>query len=207
MKSLSLTKPLLLVVVGLPGAGKSFFSQQFAETFHAPLIRTDYMHSLLFPRKSISKTSSQVVSNLAMYQLVELFKTQKTSVIDGIGSTKTERNTLHKMATKAGYDTLYIWVQTDNITAKYRSMTRSNRRKSDMYNESLSADQYDTLEKRFMPPAGTENCVVVSGKHTYATQARIVLKKLVKPRESQVEAAGRNQTSSRPALSRNITIR
>ncbi|MBI3889304.1 hypothetical protein HY312_01855 [Candidatus Saccharibacteria bacterium] len=41
MKSLNLTKPHLIVVVGIPGAGKTYFGQQFSTTFNAPYLKYD----------------------------------------------------------------------------------------------------------------------------------------------------------------------
>ncbi len=199
MKSLSLTKPLVLVVIGLPGAGKSFFSTQFADTFHAPLLRSDYWHHLLYKDQTVTKASLQTVKTVLFAQLAEILKTQKTCVIDGLGATKLEREKIRTSAQKADYDILYIWVQTDKATAKYRSMTRSKRRKGDVFNPSLSSEEYDNFEKRFTLPANSENYLVVSGKHTYATQARIVLKKLVQPREQNTSQPSRGSDHHIPA--------
>ncbi len=176
MKSLSLVKPLILIVIGTPGSGKSFFARQFSETFSAPEVNYDRLQHML-------STDSEVVQKIAEFEIDELLKTQKTFIIDGAGYSRAKRIALRKKAQESGYDTLLIWVQTDENTAKYRSMKRSSRRKDDQYNTSLTSQQYDALVKRFSPPAANEQSVVISGKHTYATQAKVVLKKLVTPRE------------------------
>ncbi len=179
MKSLSLARPLVLATVGLPGSGKSFFARQFSETFGAPVASADRLKHLV---------GNEVVTPLARYFMEELFKTQKTFIVDGMAATRAERMELRKIAKAKGYDVLLIWVQTDATTSQYRSMKRSDKREDDRYNGSLTADEYEREAKRFYPPIASEPAVVISGKHTYATQARIVLKKLVTPRIEDAKA-------------------
>ncbi|MEO7904367.1 MAG: hypothetical protein ABIR91_01085, partial [Candidatus Saccharimonadales bacterium] len=42
--------------------------------------------------------------------------------------------------------------------------------------------EYDRVVKRFNAPLPTETFIVISGKHTYASQAKVVLKRLSTPR-------------------------
>lgn len=182
MKSLSLAKPLMLVIVGHPGAGKTHFSQQFSETFSAPRVDFDGVkHSVGTLDSGSKKDLQRVATTIINGQLDELFKTQKTFILDGLGATKTERIALKKRAHDAGYDMLLVWVQTDDATAKYRAVSRKQDHK-----QTLTIEEYDILVKKFNAPQANEAQVVISGKHTYATQAKAVLKKLVLPREDEV---------------------
>jgi len=209
MKSLSLAKPLVLVMVGLPGSGKSFFARQFSETFSAPVISYDRMRHILTAAAGPGKETQNLVGELVTYQLDELFKTKKSFMLDGGGASRTQRIELRKLARAADYDVLLIWVQTDTNTSQYRSMKRSSRRTDDQYNPSLSADEYTHAAKRFTPPQKNEPYVVISGKHTYASQARIVLKKLVAPREAQpiVNHEGRKPADDDAGPRRGILVR
>jgi predicted kinase len=183
MKSLSLAKPLVLVVIGHPGSGKSFFSRQFSDTFNAPRVSYDTLSHLVKPLSVTNQKAGQkVIINILSEQISELLKSQKTFIVDGIGSTKTERLSLRKQANEAGYDTLLVWVQTDEATTRYRSVSRKQEDQ-----EALSLDEYSKAVKRFTPPLANEPHVVISGKHTYATQAKVVLKKLVMPREQSIQ--------------------
>jgi predicted kinase len=170
MKSLSLTQPHLIVMVGVPGAGKSFFAEKFAETFHAPYVSLEKI--LPFT------TTVSDASHLMQQQTTELLKTRQSIILEGDTDTRTERDKLARQARIAGYETLLVWVQTDPITAKSRSV----RETKDKTNRTISTDEYDRIVKRFTPPSVIEKPTVISGKHTYATQAKIVLKKLSAPR-------------------------
>jgi predicted kinase len=196
------------MVVGIPGSGKSFFSRQFSDTFGAPLVSYDEIRSSLYGTAAFDKSQLEIVKAVMDIQIAQLLKTNKTFIVDGIGMTRIERSNLRKHILKHSYDMLIVWVQTDVATAQFRSMKRSQRRKDDEYNVSLNHDQYTVLEKRFTAPSESEKTVVISGKHTYASQAKIVLKNLVTPRDPlSVEKTDFSQARNASSSSRGILIR
>lgn len=194
MKSLSLSRPLVIMVVGLPGSGKSFFARQFADMFGAPLVSADYVRHTLFPESKYTSEEDAYVQTLTQNQLTELFKTSKTMLVDGGANTRAARTKIEQQAKIHGYGTLVVWVQTDEPTAISRSLKRSAKRQADELNSPLSADAYKRLKKQFGAPSRFENVIVISGKHTYATQARVVLKKLVAPRDTVVVSRPHDST-------------
>jgi hypothetical protein len=104
---------------------------------------------------------------------------------------------LAQFANNADYDTLTIWVQTDEPTAKKRATHRNAKRPGDELNTSLTTDQFAAYAKRIQTPQPRENYVVVSGKHTYATQARMVLRKLAAPRAIKADQAPARNKAAR----------
>lgn len=193
MKSLSLSHPHLLIVTGIPGSGKTFFAEKFADTFRAPFVNYE---------KIIKRSAdSQAADEIFLYQLDELLKTHQTILVEGFGETRTDRIELTRKAKSAGYEPLIIWVQTDPYTAKDR-LTRPSKNKTEQL---LTSDEYDREFKRFTPPNAAEKSVVVSGKHTYATQAKVVLKKLTTPRAEI--SAHTTPIAAREPGRRNITVR
>lgn len=194
MKSLSLSRPHLIIMVGVPGSGKSFFAEKFAATFHAPHINRDKITSIVGDKKT--------ADYLFSLQLKELLKTHQSIIIEGPTFTRTERSALAKVASDAGYETLFLWVQTDPATAKARS-TKTNK---ETLRTPLTSEQHDTLVKRFSPPHPLEKPVVISGKHTYATQVKVVLKKLSAPRAEISTHRKPPVRSEQPSTRRNIVI-
>lgn len=176
------------MLVGLPGAGKSFFARQFSEMFGAPLVSTDRLRFELFPKPGFTTNEYELVRDLANIQITELLKTKTSIVIDGPCNAKTERQNLALLAKKAGYNCLTIWVQTDGPTAKFRATKRSPRRTDDKHSPSLTNEQFTSLAKLFTPPT-TEDYIVISGKHAYRTQATMVLRRLTAPRATEAENA------------------
>jgi len=132
-------------------------------------------------------------------------------LIDGVCDTRQERTGLEQLAAKHGYGTLTVWVQTDEPTAKARSLQRNPKRPGDEFNSRLTPEQFGVIAKRFVPPT-REDYVVISGKHTYTTQAKMVLRKLAAPRAEKADAAYQQETKqvrtgSTVQARRNVIIR
>jgi predicted kinase len=215
MKSLSLSRPLVIMVVGLPGAGKSFFARQFADMFNAPLISTDKIRYTLFENSAYSSQEDALVQEITNNQIEELLKTGKTIVVDGGVNSRTARLNINKLAHKHGYGKMVVWIQTDEPTSLARSIKRSEKRKGDEMNAPMSAAAFERYKRLFSIPTVSENVIVISGKHTYATQARVILKKLVSPRDIAVSSrepeSKQIQVTSEPTNDvqprrRNVTI-
>lgn len=168
MKSLQLSKPHLLVVVGIPGAGKSFFASQFSDTFNAPYVDFGQFRRVAGDFK--------LGTQLANYTLGQLLKTNSTVIVEGRGATRADRLELEKAVQKYSYNVLYIWVQTDSESSEHRAVHSKT--------ATLLQDDYDRQVKEFESLDRSKPHVVISGKHTYASQARVVLKKLTAARES-----------------------
>ncbi|HRN90356.1 MAG TPA: ATP-binding protein, partial [Candidatus Saccharibacteria bacterium] len=177
MRTLSLNKPHLIVMVGIPGAGKSFFAEHFAQTFNAPIVSYDQIRTQLYNNPTFTDDEQEIVGRIANHMLQELFKSERTILYEGPSDLRTERSAISKLARDAGYETLFIWVQTESSSAKSRSIKAKNDKIS-------NADEFNAKIKRFSAPHQTEHAVVISGKHTYASQLKIVLKRLVEPRAS-----------------------
>lgn len=197
MKSLSLTTPRAIFVVGIPGAGKTFFAEKFAETFNAPYIDVEKIRRTVFSSPTYDKNEQQAIDELALSYLTELLKTKKTLLFEGGTEARVDRMNLSKLVKTHGYEPLFVWVQTEPATANSRA-TRGVRGQD--ASKVISQERYESLAAKFTPLNRTEDFVVISGKHTYATQARAVLKRLAEPRiEAEKEVPVRSvRQASRP---------
>lgn len=169
MKPLSLTSPHLIIMVGIPGSGKSFFADHFASTFNTSFVSIEKITEELGESTTIDQPTAVRIST---FLLTELLKSGQTIVYEGLTETRTARQALIKAARDNGYEPLVVWVQTESIAAKQRA-TKQKRSKSH-----LSDEQFDVALRRFTPPSAVEKPIVISGKHTYPSQLKIVLKYL-----------------------------
>jgi predicted kinase len=193
MKQLSLNRPHIIVMVGIPGSGKSAFAEHFASTFDAPIVSGKRMRASFKGSDIPEQDLDQVVSLMQMHTLTELFKTKSTIVYDGDSGSRSRRKALIDYATKFGYEPLIVWTQTDTTTSRERFVksSRSKRGQSEL------ADKFDKQSKIFTPPNDSEKYVVISGKHTYPSQLKVVLRKLAEPRAGLANAASRAATPVR----------
>lgn len=160
MTPLHLSRPHAIMMVGLPGSGKSFFAEQFAATFNAPYIDALTLTSYAKDVKSAMK----IVTNFAG----QIVKTKQTFIYEGDTDNHALRAEFAQFAKAHGYTPLVIWVQVDEKTAKDRTLKAD---KMDSY-------AFDEVAREFQAPLNDEKPVVISGKHTYASQAKKVLASL-----------------------------
>lgn len=195
MKSLSLSQPHVIVMVGVPGSGKSFFAEKFSETFNAPFASLE---------KIIPFAKSTTAANTVFEQHIDqLLKTRQSLVVEGIATSRVGRDAFVRKAKAAHYEVLFVWVQTDPATAKARALRKG--RDSDAF--ALSSEQFDKAVRQFTAPTTLEKPIVISGKHTYATQAKAVLKRLSAPRAEISAHAAAPVRAEEPRRRGNIIVR
>lgn len=182
MQTLRLTRPHLVIMVGLPGSGKSFFAERFAETFSVPLVSWDLLRRELFNQPTHSAEENEIIDRVAAALTEQLFKTGATILSEGGVLSLSARRAVAARARAAGYEPVFVWVQTDEATA--RSRAKKNNLPEGVFIRDVRA---------FTPLRDSEPTVVVSGKHTYASQLKVVLKHLSAPR------AEASATPKRPA--------
>lgn len=198
MKSLELTKPHIVIMVGIPGAGKSFFAEHFAESFKAPMINLEKLRHNLFESPTYDKNEDLMIEKIADNLLNQIIKTDRTIVYVGQTNLRTERIDIAKKFKDLGYEPLFVWVQTEPITARKRAHK--------VYG--IDKESFNEKLKKFTPPHPSERAVVISGKHTYSSQIKIVLKRLIEPREKSNQSEQPKVIAARrPIRSRNVLIR
>lgn len=184
MKSLSLSRPHMIILVGIPGSGKSFFAEKFAATFGTPLVSTAAIRSILKSSLDHDRSADSKIVSLMVGQII---KTKQTFVYDGDTHTRTGRQKLVDMASKLGYKPVLLWVQTDTLSARLRATKARDHGR-------FTSDEFDRAVRVFQAPDVKEKPIVVSGKHTFASQLKIVLSHLTSPRPTQTTSA---RTSAR----------
>jgi shikimate kinase len=159
-------------MIGIPGAGKSTFAEHFADTFQAPIVS----ETKLQRQYDLSDTEAETLRDTI---LNEYMKTHRTVLIDGGLEAKDKREALVRKLIKSGYRPLIVWVQTDTTEA-FRRASRPFPAGS-----SIDTETFERLLDVFQAPGEKEKMVVISGKHTYASQLKIILKQLATPDSSQ----------------------
>lgn len=172
MKPLTSASPHAIIMIGIPGSGKSMFAERFAETFKAPIVsQTKLQYAYNLSEKQAEQLRNSILS--------EYMKTHRTVLIDGGLDAKEKREIMVRMLIKAGYRPLIVWVQTDTNEA-FRRATKPFPRGS-----GLNDKGFDRLIAQFEAPSEKEKMIVISGKHTYTSQLKIILKQLATPDHSQ----------------------
>lgn len=184
MKELQTSKPLILGIIGLPGAGKTHFAREFSEMFGAPVVEMDVLRQLVFGDRNTSKDDEDGLKRLYWHLATEQAKSKHTFILDGNLSSYGTRSEARTMAKKAGYEILWIWVQTSELVAR----DRSTRAKRGGTNTIMSQQAFDNAVKSFELPRNVEPHVVTSGQRTFSSQVRPILARLAEAHQARLQA-------------------
>ena len=178
MGKLELKPPLLLITMGYPGSGKSFFARQFGEQYSLPVLSDERIRFELFENPQFNNDESDIVSRVFDYALEQLMRTGSSLVCDGSFLKLKDRQRIQDQAKKAGFRTLTVWLQTDINTSNIRARRRDRRNPDSKYAFDLNAVQFKNISESLQRPNDKEKFVVISGKHAFKGQSLTVLRKI-----------------------------
>jgi predicted kinase len=173
-----LTKPVLIILYGFPGSGKTFFSRQFSEEINAANINGDLLRFEFFENPSYTRDEDDVVNHLSLFMVGQFLQTGVSVVYDANSMRQSQRRILKDIANRAKAETLIVWPQIYMESAFMRVVKRDRRKADDKYNRQLDRTSFEQVISGMQNPSVHEDYVVISGKHNFITHKNAVFKKL-----------------------------
>jgi predicted kinase len=178
MGKLLTNKPVLIMMYGYPGAGKTHFAAELSKAMNAAHVQGDRIRAELFEQPRYDKNEDQVVARLMEYMTEEFLNAGVNVIFDGNSTNRlVQRRALREIARKVRGQTLLVWLQIDQESAMARIAGRDRRRNDDKFARAYTKEVFK-LEVGAMQKPQNEDYVVVSGKHTFAMQRNAFVKKL-----------------------------
>lgn len=97
-----LARPVLIVVSGLPGSGKSYFSRRLAERFPLVVLETDSLRQRLVPKPTYSAEESQRLFAATHLLIKRLLQKSIPVLLDATNLVERHREILYHLAEKTG---------------------------------------------------------------------------------------------------------
>lgn len=170
-------KPLLILLYGFPGAGKTYFARQLTEHLHAAHVHGDRIRSELFEQPRYDREENEVVGHLMDYMTGEFLNAGMSVVYDANAMRATQRRKLRDLARKSGAQPILIWQQIDMESAFLRASKRDRRRADDKFSPAIDRQTFERVATGMQNPQN-EDYIVISGKHVFDTQISALMKRL-----------------------------
>lgn len=170
MSKLTPSKPLLILLYGFPGAGKTYFARQLCEQIQAAHVQGDRIRSELFDQPRYDKEENNVIGQLMDYMTEEFMRAGLSVVYDVNAMRYSQRHALREMARQHKAQAVLVWFQVDPETAFLRAAKRDRRRADDKYAGPMDQRTFEGIASGMQNPKNTEDYVVISGKHVFNTQ-------------------------------------
>jgi predicted kinase len=177
MNKIVLNRPVLAILYGFPGSGKSYVARQLAETVQMAHISADRLRSELFEHPRYDQQEDAIIAHLMNYITEEFLKAGVSVVYDANAMRLTQRRTLRELARQQRAECLLIWLQVDTETAYLRTQGRDRRTSDDKFAEPQTRLTFDK-QLSFMQNPQNEDYLVISGKHNFVTQKAAILSRL-----------------------------
>ncbi len=143
--------PTLVILVGLPGSGKSYFAAKLIEKIPAVLLESDFLRKDLVQRPVYSKFESFRLFR-AIHELIrELLGAKYNVILDATNLSEDSRRPLNSIAKETGAKLVLVHLNTPRAVAEERLSGRAFR--PDGYSDADWA-VYQKLEVGFEPITG-----------------------------------------------------
>lgn len=178
MAKIVLNKPVLIMMYGFPGAGKTYFARQLSSSLQAVHVSEDRIRGELFEKPRYDKEENEVVQHLTHYMAEEFINAGVSVIYDANLVRSQQRRQLRDLAKRTHAKPILLWFQVDHDTAFTRIMKRDKRRADDKYARTFDRSGFDAYITSMQNPGREEDFVVLSGKHSFPMQRSTLVRRL-----------------------------
>ena len=172
---MSMSQPVLYLMIGYPGAGKTTVSKFIHELTGAEHLWSDHIRHRLFKNPTHSKTESLELYTHLNDLTDKLLSEGKSVIFDTNFNFYKDREHLRTIAAKHGAKAVLIWVTTPLATARSRATEQSHDQHTRIWGN-MSITDFTRISSKLEPPRLNENAFEIDGAHITERTVQDLLK-------------------------------
>lgn len=146
-----LPRAVLVVVSGLPGTGKSYFSRRLAERIPIAVVETDVMRRALFPEPDYSAEESARLFRACHALIEEMARKRIPVLLDATNLVEANRERLYNIAHRANAKLILVRVEAPPEVVAHRLSRRDEGAADPEDNSSAGRSVYDRMASSAEP--------------------------------------------------------
>jgi predicted kinase len=115
------SRPVLIVMTGLPGTGKSYVSRRIFEAIPSVIVQSDFVRKTLYPRPSYTSDESNFVYQTCHSLILSLLQKGYRVIFDATNLIERNRELLYQIAERARAVVIVVrtWAPRDVIIERF----------------------------------------------------------------------------------------
>lgn len=178
-----MTTPLLIVFLGFPGSGKTYFATRLAERLQAVTLNSDALRLAMFGSlEKIEKIRERQrwrlyedVFGAMDYAARQSLKAGHSVVYDAQQSKRANRQNIEELAEEVGALPVLVWMKTDPGVALQRGQEREVRDDSHQYDAEKMKMLIERFDRVTDLPEPSENVIEISGELPFEEQYEVFI--------------------------------
>lgn len=158
-----MTKPILYMMMGLPGAGKTTIAQHIADLTGATLLSSDVVRREMFSKSSFSQSEHDELYTELDKRMTELLRAGQSVVYDANLNRRTHRDEKRQLADELGVTAQLVWVQTPEEMARQRRVDHEPQHDLIPAHET-PGQMFDRIAQAIEEPTSDESAIVIDGR-------------------------------------------
>lgn len=119
-------QPVFIIVSGLPGTGKSYFSKKLAERVPLVILESDDLRKVLFPSPSYSQSESSYLFKVCHRLIENMLRRGVSLILDATNVSEKNREYLYSISERLGVKLIIVRIEAPHEIVQERLRTRAN---------------------------------------------------------------------------------
>jgi predicted kinase len=157
-----MNKPVLYLMLGYPGAGKTSVAEKIAKFTGAVHLNSDWFRLHMYKKPTFSQEEHDSLYGNLNYLCELILSTGKSVIYDANLNLYIHRQEKYDIAKKTGAEVKLVYVKTDVETARIRATVEAEKNPQHRPYGNLEAAKFNRLVSELEPPKDSEPTVVIS---------------------------------------------